>query len=180
MESPATAPSHPGDDIIPDAAMVYDRKRLINAPPSDVFPWLVQLGAGRGGWPLKSSWERFLPKSCRAARHLNPAWQKLEPGDRVEDHKVGMGEGEFFIVRSIDPPESLVYVSERLGTVFTWTLMCHRRGVDRGVTEVHLRLRGRMLSTGWRRSLPVWGGDWMDWIFTEPMLSGLAERCCQS
>lgn len=43
--------SFPGDDIIPNAPMIYDRKRLIRAPPEQVFPWLVQLGAHRGGWP---------------------------------------------------------------------------------------------------------------------------------
>ena len=30
---------YPGDTIIPDAVMIYDNTRLINAAPSDVWPW---------------------------------------------------------------------------------------------------------------------------------------------
>lgn len=166
-----------GDDIIPDAAMVYDRKHVIRAPPSQVFPWLIQLGAGRGGWYLTSFWERFFPRSWRGARAINPIWQQLKPGDRVEDYKMGMGEGEYFNVVSISPPSSLVYVSERLGTIFTWTLMCHPIGQNGEATEVHFRFRGRIHRTGWQRGIIVKGGDWIDWIFTAPMMRGLAERC---
>lgn len=168
---------YPGDDLIPDAAMVYDRKRIIHAEPQRVFPWLVQLGAGRGGWYLTTFWERFLPKSWRPSRTIHPAWQALQPGDRVEDYKMGMGDGEFFNVASIDPPTALVYVTQRLGTVFTWTLMCHPAVGGTDTTEVHLRFRGRIHRTGWQRKAIVVGGDWVDWIFTEPMLRGLAERC---
>src|SRR5918995_188981 len=39
----------PGDDLIPDAAATT-RAISIAAPAEDVWPWLVQLGYGRGGW----------------------------------------------------------------------------------------------------------------------------------
>ena len=39
-----------GDDIIPDANMVFDRGRDIAAPPEAVWPWLLQLGKRRAGW----------------------------------------------------------------------------------------------------------------------------------
>jgi hypothetical protein len=39
----------PGDDLIPDAASIT-RAITIAAPPEQVWPWLVQLGYGRGGW----------------------------------------------------------------------------------------------------------------------------------
>lgn len=40
---------YPGDEVIADAAMIYDRKHIIKAPPEAIWPWLVQLGKGRGG-----------------------------------------------------------------------------------------------------------------------------------
>lgn len=40
---------YPGDTVIPNAVMVYDQTKLINAPPSDVWPWVQQVGKGRGG-----------------------------------------------------------------------------------------------------------------------------------
>jgi hypothetical protein len=39
----------PGDDVIPDAASTT-RAITIAAPADQVWPWLVQLGYGRGGW----------------------------------------------------------------------------------------------------------------------------------
>jgi hypothetical protein len=39
----------PGDDVLPDAASTT-RAITIAAPPEQVWPWLVQLGYGRGGW----------------------------------------------------------------------------------------------------------------------------------
>ena len=29
----------PGDTVIPDAVMVYDQSRLVNAEPADIWPW---------------------------------------------------------------------------------------------------------------------------------------------
>lgn len=42
---------------------------------------------------------------------------------------------------------------------------------------VTLRFRGRIQRTGWQRKLLAWGGGWMDWTTTWPMLRGLRERC---
>ena len=39
----------PGDGLIPDAASTT-RAITIAAPAEQVWPWLVQLGYGRGGW----------------------------------------------------------------------------------------------------------------------------------
>lgn len=40
---------YPGDNVISDAVMVYDQTRHVNALPSDVWPWILQVGKGRGG-----------------------------------------------------------------------------------------------------------------------------------
>jgi hypothetical protein len=40
---------YPGDKVIPDAVMVYDQTELIHAPPEAVWPWVLQVGKGRGG-----------------------------------------------------------------------------------------------------------------------------------
>jgi hypothetical protein len=44
-------PSGPysGDNVIPDAVMIYDQTKLIRAPPEAVWPWVLQVGKGRGG-----------------------------------------------------------------------------------------------------------------------------------
>lgn len=160
----------PGDHVVPDAVMVYDRTRLVRARPEAIFPWLVQVGKGRGGWYLTSFWEELLPPTWRASRKIEPQWQALKVGDRVADY----GKDEWFEVVSIESPRSLVYTSERFGTVFTWALLLHPKTED--TTEIHLRFRGRIHSTGWRRRIIVFGGDLLDWATASPMLAGMAER----
>jgi len=39
----------PGDELLADAGIVSTRVITINAPPAAIWPWLVQMGSGRGG-----------------------------------------------------------------------------------------------------------------------------------
>ncbi|HZK48767.1 MAG TPA: hypothetical protein VFD74_04120, partial [Thermoleophilia bacterium] len=41
--------SMPGDDFVTDPQWITTRAVSIDAPPSRVWPWLVQMGQGRGG-----------------------------------------------------------------------------------------------------------------------------------
>ena len=49
------AAPYPGDNVIPEAVMVYDQTELIRAPPEAVWPWVLQVGKGRGGCKSSSS-----------------------------------------------------------------------------------------------------------------------------
>jgi hypothetical protein len=40
----------PGDDIISDPTTIWNRGITIEASPSEVWPWLVQMGYGRAGF----------------------------------------------------------------------------------------------------------------------------------
>ena len=40
----------PGDDIVPHPKTGYTMAITIRAAPSDIWPWLVQMGQGRGGF----------------------------------------------------------------------------------------------------------------------------------
>ena len=160
----------PGDDLIPNAAPVFERTHLIPATPESIWPWIVQLGKGRAGWYLPRSVERWLPYRWRASRSIVPELQHLAPGDVVADYG---GRKEFLEVVATEPPRVLVYRSKRFGTSFTWALMLHPRG---DTTVVHLRFRGGLRSRGIRRWLIIRVGDLFDWWTTALMLRGLAER----
>lgn len=41
--------SLPGEDLIPHATREYTHGVSIAAPPEDVWPWIAQMGQGRGG-----------------------------------------------------------------------------------------------------------------------------------
>lgn len=109
---------YPGDEVVPNAVMVYDQSRLIDAPPAATWPWVMQVGKGRGGWYAPASWERFLPLSWHATRTINPAWQELKSGDRVDDY--GFSADDYFDVSEVQPERALVYRSARYGALFSW------------------------------------------------------------
>ena len=57
----------PGDELVADPDLIETRSLTIDAPPSAVWPWLAQMGYGRGGW-----------YSYRADRsRLEPWWRSV-------------------------------------------------------------------------------------------------------
>ncbi|HEX5826125.1 MAG TPA: hypothetical protein VFY23_01275 [Candidatus Limnocylindrales bacterium] len=89
----------PGDELVPDASAVDTRGITIAAPPEAVWPWLVQMGYGRGGW---YSYD-VMDMRGRSADTIVPELQSLAVGDLVPTDPDGG-----FVVRSIDPGRSLV------------------------------------------------------------------------
>ena len=70
------------------------------------------------GWYTPAAFERFLPRSWQAARSINPSWQNLQPGDKVDDY--GFSADDYFIVSEVQPERALVYRSDRYGAFFSW------------------------------------------------------------
>ena len=58
----------PGDELVPLPTAIETRGLTIDAPPDAVWPWLVQMGFGRGGW---YSYDQLDMAGTSAAR-LNP------------------------------------------------------------------------------------------------------------
>ena len=161
----------PGDDLIPDANIVFDRTRELAASPEEIWPWLVQLGKRRAGWYLPAQVERIVPASRRGAWRVDPRWQTLSVGERIPDY--GGGDAEL-AVASIDPGRALVYRAERRGTRFSWALIL--QPLSPTSTRVHLRFRGRLRSTGWRFQALMQIGGVFDGLTGELMLRGLDQR----
>jgi hypothetical protein len=160
-----------GDDVVPAANFVLDRRRVFATAPDELWPWLVQLGKRRAGWYLPRGIERLLPPAGRATWAIEREWQSLVPGDRIPDYG---GRDEYLEVVMLDAPKAIVYRSERRGTVFSWTLAL--QPLDPAHTVVSLRFRARLRSTGWRREMLVRVGELFDRLTAELMLSGLQER----
>jgi hypothetical protein len=89
----------PGDDVIESASVIDTRVLEIAAPPEAVWPWLVQMGYGRGGW---YSYD-MVDMIGRSIDEIQPEWQNLAVGDIVPIQPAGG-----FEVRAIDPGRSLV------------------------------------------------------------------------
>jgi hypothetical protein len=157
----------PGDDLVDPADVVMDRAFTVPGPPAQVWPWLVQLGKQRAGWYLPGRAERFLPRSRRAARTVNPAWLGLRPGDVIPDYG---GRHETFEVAAITAPSSLVYRSRRGHTDLTWSLTLEPAP---GGTRVFLRLR---MAPVRHQRLARTAGELVDLLTVAGMAAGLRER----
>lgn len=72
--------SLPGDEIVPGARSPSTMAVTIDAPPSEVWPWLVQMGCDRAGF---YSWDGLDNGGRPSASEIHPEWQDLEIGDRV-------------------------------------------------------------------------------------------------
>ena len=69
-----------GDEIVAGAKSPSTMAITIDAPPSAVWPWLVQMGCDRGGF---YSWDPLDNGGRPSAAEIHPEWQALEVGDRV-------------------------------------------------------------------------------------------------
>ncbi len=157
-----------GDELVPRADVTMDRAFSLAAPPEQVWPWLLQLGKGRAGWYLPRVVERLLPR--RAATTVDPRWQSLVVGDVIPDY----GPDGSFTVAAIDPPESLVYTSERGRVRMSWAI--HLTPEASG-TRVHLRLRLSPVRHLW---LAETVGGFVDLVTIVGMAAGLRERMAAS
>src|SRR5215472_16059958 len=66
-----------GDDLIPQPIGSMNHAITIRRQPRDVWPWLVQMGAGRAGWYAYDFVDNCGQPS---AEHILPEYQKIEVG----------------------------------------------------------------------------------------------------
>jgi hypothetical protein len=161
----------PGDDLVPDADVVMDRGFDAPGSAEQVWPWLVQLGKARAGWYFPRAVERFIPRSRRAAREVQPQWQGLTVGDVIPDYG---GPEEFFEAVEVEAPQLIVYRSERGSMQVSWAITLTPSVTSAGAgTRVHLRLR---LGPVRRVRLAETFGGLIDAVTIAGMAAGLRER----
>jgi hypothetical protein len=73
----------PGDELLADAGLVSTRAVTIDAPPAAVWPWLVQMGSGRGGAYTYDWIENLLGLNMHSASRILPQFQNLQVGDEL-------------------------------------------------------------------------------------------------
>jgi hypothetical protein len=101
------AAAMPGDDLVPRSRLGYTRAITIRAEAEDVWPWLVQIGQGRGGLYSYDGLENLVGCRIRSAERLLPEHQRLAVGDLV---RLGPEGYPCFRVHRVDPPTTLVLV----------------------------------------------------------------------
>ena len=87
----------PGDDQVPNPFVTATRAVTIDAPPEQVWPWLVQMGYRRAGW---YAFERFDNDNIPSAEEIIPALQHLDIGQVIGE--------EGLAVQAIEPNRLLL------------------------------------------------------------------------
>ncbi len=94
----------PGDEFVADATFSATRAVTIEAPPRQIWPWLVQIGYRRAGF---YSYDRLDNDGIPSAERILPEYQDLKTGDPVP-----MAPGAVARVTVLDPPRTLVLLFE--------------------------------------------------------------------
>jgi hypothetical protein len=92
-----------GDELVGSPTFESTRAITIDAPPSAVWPWLVQLGQGRAGLYTYDRLENLFGLGIHSADRIVPELQQLETGDRIS-----LGKGAYLVVHALEPERTLV------------------------------------------------------------------------
>ena len=151
----------PGDELVPAPRIAYTRAISIDAPPAAVWPWIAQMGQGKGGLYSYDGLENLIGCDIHSAADILPAHQDLRVGDHI---LFGPAEKSFpgQVVLEIQPQRALVLCALDPKT---------RREEHSATWVFHLEARGagtRLLVRG-RNGYPPGLGNHVMWHIVEPL-----------
>ena len=75
-----------GDDLIANPDLIATRAIPVGTSAEQVWPWIAQLGQGRGGFYSYDALENLVGCDIHSADRVVPEWQDLKVGDQVHLH----------------------------------------------------------------------------------------------
>jgi len=158
-----------GDSLLVNTTYSGTMAVIVDAPPEQVWPWLVQLGYQRGGLYSYDWLDRLFGYLDRpSATRILPEFQHLAVGDRIP-----LGRGPSWPVAVIEPNRALVLDMRNLGG-FDWVWQFGLYTVDGNRTRLVSRSRVRT-QAAWAR-LITYAIEPAGFLMTRRMLLGLKER----
>lgn len=163
----------PGDDLLAAADLQSTRAITIKAPANDVWPWLAQMGQGRGGLYSYDFLENLAGLDIHSADRIHPEWQDIKAGDRFHlapaasaDLEVGLvDQGNALVLRV--PPGSPPGPFD-----FSWAFVL--RPQPDGTTR--LLVRERYAYRQWWARCLVEAVEVVSFIMSRRMLHGIRSR----
>ena len=121
-----------GDDIVKAPTWTYTHAITILAPRAAVWPRLVQIGQGRGGFFSHEVLENLAGCDIHNVLELRSELQQLHAGEKVRMHASGFGPS----VSILDPGRALVLGGppDTNGSHATWGFYLHQ--TEDGVTRL--------------------------------------------
>lgn len=172
----------PGDDLIADPGVQTDHAVTIDVPPSAVWPWLVQMGFGRGGWYTARWVDRLLfPANGPSADRVVPELQDISIGMFIPDGPpetetgldvVRLEAERVLVLRS----NSHLPMSWRNRAKLDWTWAFVLTPVDGG-RRTRYHFRSRWVTEPWWFTLSGWLGIVpADFVMSRDHLRGVKKR----
>jgi len=172
----------PGDDIVPRPQVVTNHAITIDAPPDDVWPWLVQMGWHRAGWYTARWVDRLLfPLNWPSANCIVPELQGIRVGDFIPDGAPETKCGLF--VEQLEAGRAMALHStshlppswrDKASLDWSWAFVL--LPADAG-QRTRFLFRSRWVTTPWWFTL----GGWLlivpaDFLMSHDMLYGVKQR----
>jgi hypothetical protein len=163
----------PGDDLLRSADLTATRAVTIRASASVVWPWIAQLGQGRGGFYSYDFLENLMGCEIHSADRVVPEWQHVVVGDEVR-----LAPQLSLTVAFCEPGRSLVL---RGGVPlgggpppydFTWAFTLR----DRPDATTRLLVRERYAYTRRWAQLLVEPTEAVSFVMSQKMLRGIRDR----
>ncbi|WP_380166276.1 hypothetical protein [Jannaschia sp. R86511] len=163
----------PGDELVPHADVSTTRAITVRAPAETVWPWLVQIGQGRGGFYSYDGIENLLGLDIHSADRVMPEHQSVAVGDTIR-----LAAEVPLAVAVVEPDRALVLQgSVPMGDTpapydFTWTFALG----DDGGGATRLVVRERYGYLQWWARLLVRPLTVVSFVMTRRMLHGVRDR----
>lgn len=158
----------PGDDWVSHPGYVTTRAVVLRAEPGHVWPWLVQMGRGRGGLYSIDWLDRlFNILDAPSAEDILPAYQHLQAGDVIP-----IGRNGGFPVLAIEPGRVLALAGDDGGVRWSWVFGLYSQ--PDGTTR--LVSRNRASVSGLQGRIALLLVDLPAFIMTRQMLINLKRR----
>jgi hypothetical protein len=164
----------PGDEFVLHADRTATRAVTVYAPPDAVWPWIAQLGQGRGGFYSYDGVENLLGMDIHSADRVVPEWQSVRVGTQVR-----LAAEVPLMVAVADPDRALVLRgSVAMGAVpvpydFTWAFVLH--GAPDG-DSTRLVVRESYGYLRWWAPALVEPMTLASFVMSRRMLQGIRER----
>jgi hypothetical protein len=127
LDEAAAARSYPGDELVKQARWGWTHGIEVDAPASEVWPWVAQIGANKGGFYSYQWLENLAGCDLRNAEVVHPEWS-LTLGDSVVLHPampplpiVALSPGRYFTAYS--KPDAAARESGKPWVEVSWLFM---------------------------------------------------------
>ena len=155
----------PGDEFVPNPVLQSTRAITIQAPAAAVWPWLVQMGQGRGGLYSYERLENLVGCEMHNVDRIIPEFQDLKVGDKLRI--VPEGRDPYFVVNAVEPGRSLTVGGDAPPT--TWAFVLDP--IDDNSTRLLVR---------WRQDYEPTLGNVIGWRgFTDPITFVMERKLLQ-